>query len=251
MAKVGERGKAMRGAALRQRVCEVNRGLVRAGLVVLAFGNASAVDRDAGVVAIKPSGVDYASLEPEDIVIVSLEGGQVVDGDARPSSDTPTHLVLYRSFPTVGGIIHTHSPQATSWAQARRELPCLGTTHADHFHGPVPVTRAMTDEEIAVDYELNTGRVIVERFNSTGLDPDRVPACLDASHGPFVWGPTPEAALDNAIALEQVAVMAIATVALAGEVEPIGPRLLDKHFLRKHGPAAYYGQAAPRPTPKR
>ncbi len=236
----------MRHAELRERVCATNRRLVEAGLVVLSFGNASGIDRADGLVAIKPSGVDYATLRPEDIVLVSLDDGRVVEGAARPSSDTPTHLVLYRSFPTVGGVIHTHSAHATAWAQARREIPCLGTTHADHFHGPVPVTRLLTDEEIAADYELNTGRVIVERFTEGGIDPSEVPACLDADHGPFAWGATPEEAIVNAIALEHVAWMAIHTVALAPETGPIPRSLLDRHFTRKHGPGAYYGQ--PRST---
>jgi L-ribulose-5-phosphate 4-epimerase len=232
----------MRHAELRERVCRVNRELVRAGLVVLAFGNASGIDRDAGVVAIKPSGVDYERLRPEDVVLLALDDGRIVDGVARPSSDTPTHLVLYRAFPHAGGIVHTHSLHAASWAQARREIPCLGTTHADHFHGPVPVTRLLTDEETATDYELNTGRVIVERFATGGIDPDKVPACLDASHGPFAWGGTPEEAISNAIALEHVAAMAIHTLSLAPRIEPIPRALLDKHFRRKHGPDAYYGQ---------
>jgi L-ribulose-5-phosphate 4-epimerase len=220
----------------------VNRELVRSGLVVLAFGNASGIDRDAGIVAIKPSGVDYEALRPEDVVLVALDDGRVVDGAARPSSDTPTHLVLYGAFPGAGGIVHTHSLHAASWAQARREIPCLGTTHADHFHGPVPVTRLLSDDETATDYELNTGRVIVERFAAGGIDPAEVPACLDASHGPFAWGESPEEAIANAIALEHVAAMAIHTLALAPDIGPIPRALLDKHFHRKHGPNAYYGQ---------
>jgi len=232
----------VRQRELRERVCEVNRRLDREGLVVLSFGNASGVDRDAGVFAIKPSGVDYDTLRPEDIVLVSLEDGRVVDGDARPSSDTPTHLVLYRSFPNVGGIIHTHSVHATSWAQAGRDIPCFGTTHADHFQGAVPVTRLLTERETAVDYELSTGNVIVECFGVRELDPDRIPACLDQGHGPFAWGPSPEKALENAIALEHVAALALNTLILAPERAPIPDVLLNKHFLRKHGPAAYYGQ---------
>jgi L-ribulose-5-phosphate 4-epimerase len=241
----------MRHAELRERVCEANRGLVEAGLVVLSFGNASGIDRDARIVAIKPSGVDYATLRPEDIVLVSLDDGRVVEGTGRPSSDTPTHLVLYRSFPEVGGVVHTHSVHAAAWAQARREIPCLGTTHADHFHGPVPVTRWLTEAEIQTDYEAHTGRVIVERFAEAGVDPTDVPACLDAGHGPFSWGATPQKALVNAIVLEQVAHQAIHTLAIEPGTGPIPPSLLDKHFRRKHGPAAYYGQPAsvdqPRP----
>jgi L-ribulose-5-phosphate 4-epimerase len=232
----------MEHVELRNRVFEVNRGLVEAGLVVLSFGNASGIDRGAGVVAIKPSGVDYATLRPDDIVVVSLEDGRVVEGTGRPSSDTPTHLVLYRSFPDAGGVVHTHSVHAAAWAQARREIPCLGTTHADHFHGPVPVTRWLDDEEIRTDYEAHTGRVIVERFAEAGIDPSDVPACLDASHGPFTWGATPEEALVNAIALEQAAQMAIHTLAIEPGTGAIPRALLDKHFRRKHGPTAYYGQ---------
>ncbi len=232
----------MRQADLRARVCAANRGLVDAGLVVLLFGNASGIDRDEGLMAIKPSGVDYAVLAPEDIVLVALEDGRVVEGSARPSSDTPTHLELYRSFPEVGGIVHTHSLHATSWAQARREIPCLGTTHADHFHGPVPVTRLLTDAEISEGYERNTGLVIIERFAAGGIDPGAVPACLDAGHGPFTWGASPDAALANAIALEHVAAMAILTLELSPAIEPLQGALQDKHHRRKHGPAAYYGQ---------
>lgn len=232
----------MRNQELRERVCQTNQRLHSEGLVVLSFGNASGIDHDAGVFAIKPSGVDYDALRPEDIVLVSLEDGRVVDGGARPSSDTPTHLVLYQSFPNVGGIIHTHSVHATSWAQAGRDIPCLGTTHADHFHGPIPATRFLTEHETAVDYELNTGRAIVECFRVREFDPDQIPACLDQGHGPFAWGPSPEKALENAIALEHVAALALNTLILAPGREPIPDGLLDKHFLRKHGPAAYYGQ---------
>jgi L-ribulose-5-phosphate 4-epimerase len=229
-------------AELRERVCDANLGLVRAGLVVLSFGNASGIDRDAGVIAIKPSGVDYASLRPPDIVLVSIEDERVVDGTARPSSDTPTHRVLYQRFPNVGAVIHTHSVRATGWAQAGREIPCLGTTHADHFRGAIPVTRELTDDEIAGEYERNTGLVIAERFALDGIDADQVPACLDIGHGPFVWGRTPEAALENAIALEHVAGAAFYSVVLGSDVGPIAPTLLDRHFSRKHGPMAYYGQ---------
>jgi L-ribulose-5-phosphate 4-epimerase len=239
----------VRHAELRERVCEANHGLVQAGLVVLSFGNASGVDRDAGVVAIKPSGVDYSTLHPAQVVLVSLDDGRVVDGTGRPSSDTPTHRVLYRAFPTIGGIVHTHSVYATSWAQAGLDIPCLGTTHADHFHGSVPVTRKLTDEEIGGEYELNTGMVIVERFADDAIDPEHVPACLDVGHGPFIWGPTPEAALENAIALELVAKAAIYTHALAANTAAISRALHDRHFLRKHGSTAYYGQSlASHPT---
>jgi L-ribulose-5-phosphate 4-epimerase len=227
---------------LRERVFEANREIVRAGLVVLTFGNASAVDRALGVMAIKPSGVRYEELRPESMVVVDLESGAVADGEYRPSSDTPTHLVLYRRFERVGGVVHTHSPFATAWAQACRELPCLGTTHADHFHGAVPVTRALTSDEIEGGYEQHTGEVIVETFAGLGLDPLETPAVLVASHGPFTWGMDVEQAVENAIALETVAASALRTELLRPGVEPIGDDLLRRHFLRKHGPGAYYGQ---------
>jgi L-ribulose-5-phosphate 4-epimerase len=227
---------------LRERVLEANRAVVRAGLVVLTFGNASAVDREAGVMAIKPSGVAYDDLSAEKMVVVDLETGAVVDGAHRPSSDTPTHLVLYRAFDAVGGIVHTHSTFATAWAQAARELPCFGTTHADHFRGPVPVTRAMSSDEIHGDYEERTGDVIVETFERRGLDPLETPAVLVASHGPFAWGADVEHAVENAVALETVAELALQTVTLRADAAAVGDDLLDRHFLRKHGPAAYYGQ---------
>lgn len=228
--------------ALKEAVWEANLGLVRSGLVVLTWGNASGVDRQAGVMAIKPSGVDYGTLRPEQIIIVSLATGETVEGAGRPSSDAPTHLHLYRTWPSVGGVIHTHSTQATSFAQAGRELPCLGTTHADQFYGPVPLTRPMRADEIRADYELNTGRVITECFSDKGLSPEQVPAVLVAGHGPFVWGPTVEKSLENAIVLEAVAEMAWRTWQLNPAAAPIAQALLDKHFLRKHGPGAYYGQ---------
>ncbi len=227
---------------LRERVFEANREIVRAGLVVLTFGNASAADRAAGVMAIKPSGVPYKELGPESMVVVDLESGVVVGGEYRPSSDTPTHLVLYRAFERVGGIVHTHSPFATAWAQAGRELPCLGTTHADHFHGAVPVTRLLTSDEIGGDYEQRTGEVVVETFADLRLDPLEMPAVLVASHGPFAWGTDVEQAVENAIALETVAASALRTELLRPGAEPVGDDLLRRHFLRKHGPGAYYGQ---------
>jgi L-ribulose-5-phosphate 4-epimerase len=230
--------------ALREDVLEANLALGRAGLVVLTFGNASAVDREAGVVAIKASGVSYDTLAVEDIAVVDLETGALVEAGRRPSSDTPTHLALYRAWHGIGGIVHTHSPFATVWAQARRELPCFGTTHADHFDGAVPVTRPLTPAEIAGDYERETGDVIVETFAALELEPLARPAVLVASHGPFAWGPSVEDAVENAIALEVVATSAYHSVALAGEPEPIASELLEKHFSRKHGPSAYYGQQA-------
>ena len=228
--------------ALKQAVWQANLDVVQAGLVVLTWGNASGADREAGVMAIKPSGVGYDVLRPEDIVVLSLETGEVVDGRLRPSSDTPTHLHLYREFPGVGGVIHTHSRYAVSWAQAERDLPCFGTTHADHFYGPVPVTRRMRDDEIRDAYEHNTGVVIVETFRERGVDPDQVPAVLVAGHGPFAWGATPAKAVENAVVLEAAAEMGLHTLLLNPAATGIGQTLLDKHFLRKHGADAYYGQ---------
>lgn len=227
---------------LQRRAVAANVAIERAGLIVLSWGNASVVDRDAGLFAIKPSGVPYADLDPSDIVLVSLEDGRVLDGARRPSSDTPTHLVLYRRYPSLGGIVHTHSPEATAWAQARRAIPCLGTTHADVFDGPVPVTRALTAEEIGRDYERETGQVIVEHLDEAGLDPLHVPGVLVAAHGPFTWGPTVEDAVSTAVALEAIAAMARRTLAIAPDAVPVEPALRDKHFGRKHGPRAYYGQ---------
>jgi L-ribulose-5-phosphate 4-epimerase len=227
-----------------ERAYAANEGIVRAGLVVLTFGNASEVDRSAGVMAIKPSGVAYDRLGPAGMVLVDLETGRVVHGEARPSSDTPTHLVLYRRFERVGGIVHTHSSYAAAWAQACRDVPCLGTTHADHFRGPIPCTRALTRDEIEADYEVCTGDVIVETIEERGLDPLEMPAALVASHGAFTWGEDAAQATENAVALEAVAAAALRTLALRPETEPIPTVLLDRHFLRKHGPAAYYGQRA-------
>jgi L-ribulose-5-phosphate 4-epimerase len=227
---------------LRERVVLANLALVDAGLVVLTFGNASAADRDAGVMAIKPSGVAYDTLRADDVPVVDLASGDLVSGTHRPSSDTATHLALYRAFAGVGGVVHTHSPFATAWAQARRDLPCFGTTHADHFHGAVPVTRELSAAEIAGDYEERTGAVIVETLADRRLDPLELPAALVASHGPFTWGADVEQAVENAVALEAVAASAYRSVALAGALEPIPAELLGKHFSRKHGDAAYYGQ---------
>ena len=224
---------------LRARVCEANKALVAHGLVTLTFGNASGIDRERGIVAIKPSGMDYDALTPNDIVLLDLKGN-IVEGALRPSSDTPTHVILYREFAAIGGIVHTHSTYATAFAQARRGLPCFGTTHADHFYGEVPVTRALTQDETAREYEANTGRAIVERFR--GTDPIRMPAVLVESHGPFTWGANPMSAVENAIALEAAAISALATLTLDPETLPISKHLLDRHFPRKHGPAAYYGQ---------
>jgi len=224
---------------LKHRVYEANLDLQRHGLVVLTWGNVSAIDRAEGIIAIKPSGVRYEDMRPEDVVLVDLTG-KVVEGAMKPSSDTATHIELYKSFEGAGGICHTHSMYATMWAQARRAIPCFGTTHADGFYGPVPVTDSMTDEEVAGPYEENTGKVIVRRF--AGADPMQVPAVLVANHGPFTWGPTPEKAVENAVVLEQVAKMAFGTVLVNPLPQPIRQALLDRHYLRKHGKGAYYGQ---------
>ncbi|GJG87188.1 L-ribulose-5-phosphate 4-epimerase [Gemmatimonadetes bacterium T265] len=229
--------------ALKEAVCRANLDLVASGLVVLTWGNVSGADRDAGVMAIKPSGVAYDAMRPEDMVVVSLASGEVVEGALRPSSDTPTHLHLYREFPSAGGVTHTHSLHAVSWAQAERDVPCLGTTHADHFYGPVPVTRRLTDDEVRGAYEHETGVVIVECFRGRGLDPAAVPGVLVAGHGPFAWGPSARKAVENAIALESTAHMATNTLRLNPDAPGIDRVLLDKHYLRKHGAAAYYGQA--------
>ena len=225
--------------ALRREVLEANLELVRRGLVVSSFGNASGIDRETGRVVIKPSGVPYDRLNADTLVVTDLEG-QVLEGTFRPSSDLPTHVALYRAFPEIGGIAHTHSRHATAWAQAGREIPCLGTTHADYFPGPVPVTEPMTAAEIRTAYEWNTGQVIVRRFAS--LNPAQVPAVLVHGHAPFCWGPTAAAAAEIAVLLEEIAALAAITVALNPAVEPISGVLRDKHFRRKHGPEAYYGQ---------
>jgi len=222
-----------------QAVCRANLLLEAYNLVTLTWGNVSGIDRSAGVIVIKPSGVAYDDLSPDKMVVMDLNG-TVVEGKLRPSSDTPTHLELYRHFKDIGGICHTHSPKATMWAQACREIPCLGTTHADYFYGPVPVTKTMTAEEIEADYELNTGKAIVQRFE--GMDPMQMPAVLVANHGPFTWGTDPNKAIENAVVLEQVADMALGTTSINPAQTTIAKVLLDKHYLRKHGKEAYYGQ---------
>lgn len=224
---------------LKQTVCQANIELNKHDLVLYSFGNISGIDRKNGVVAIKPSGVAYDQITPEKIVLVDLNGN-IIDSSLKPSSDMPTHLELYRNFESVGGVCHTHSTYATMWAQACREIPCLGTTHADYFYGLVPVTEIMTEEEIQKEYELNTGKVIVRRF--ADLDPMQTPAVLVANHGPFTWGKTPNGALEAAVVLEKIAKTAMGTLLISSEQKQISQVLLDKHYLRKHGKDAYYGQ---------
>jgi L-ribulose-5-phosphate 4-epimerase len=230
-------------AALREQVLEANLELVRRGLVLYTFGNVSGISRKDGLVAIKPSGVPYDDLTPEHMVISDLQG-KIVDGDFRPSSDLPTHVELYRSFPNIGGVAHTHSEFATSWAQAQRPIPCLGTTHADYFYGPVPVTDELSAEEIAIDYEKNTGTAICRAFAK--LDPDAIPAVLVAGHAPFCWGKDAHDATHNAVVVEYVARMAYRSLGINPHAKPLPVELHDKHFLRKHGKTAYYGQVSPK-----
>jgi L-ribulose-5-phosphate 4-epimerase len=227
-------------APLREAVWKANLDLVKEGLVIQTFGNVSGIDRGAGLVVIKPSGVPYDEMKPEHMSVVSLEDGRVVEGKLRPSSDTATHLVLYRAFAGVGGIVHTHSLFATAWAQAKQPIPAFGTTHADYWHGEVPCTRLMTPAEINSEYEANTGEVIVETFGN--VDPLHKPGVLVASHGPFAWGHDAADAVHHAVILEYLARLASETVRLNPSIGAMQPPLLDKHFLRKHGPKAYYGQ---------
>ena len=226
---------------LREEICEANRRLPETGLVVLTWGNVSGIDRAKGIFGIKPSGIDYRELKPSDIVLIDLEG-QVVEGELNPSSDTKTHLELYRAWAEIGGITHTHSPAATSLAQAGRDLPCYGTSHADHFYGTVPLCRALTPGEIAEDYERNTGLAITGHFSSEAINPMHIPGVLQLHHAPFTWGKNAGTSLDNSIALEMSARMAIDGLLINPGLEPIPGHILDKHFLRKHGPGAYYGQ---------
>ncbi len=230
---------------LKKRVCAANLELVRRGLVTETWGNASAVDRERGLVVIKPSGVAYELMKPVHMVVVSLATGEVIEGRLKASSDTATHRVLYQEFPGIGGVVHTHSLHATAWAQSCRDLPALGTTHADYWHGAVPCTRPMKPGEIRADYEHHTGRVIAERFRR--LDPLALPGALVAHHGPFTWGATLEKAVENAAVLEFIARLASETFALAPDLGAMPRELLDKHFLRKHGQGAYYGQGGADP----
>lgn len=225
--------------SLKEDVCQANLDLVAHGLVTLTWGNVSAISDDRAHVVIKPSGVDYFDMSPDDMVVVDLNGN-VVEGELRPSSDTPTHVLLYRHFEAIGGITHTHSRFATAFAQARAEIPCFGTTHADHFAGPVPVTRPLTQQEVEDDYEAHTGHVIVERFAK--LDPAAMPAVLVAGHAPFAWGTSAAKSVENAVALEAVAEMALGTLQIRADAPPLEAYVLEKHFRRKHGPDAYYGQ---------
>lgn len=229
---------------LKQQVLEANLRLPPSGLVRLTWGNVSGIDRGRGLMVIKPSGVPYSHLRDDDMVVLELESGRTVDGKLRPSSDAPTHLALYRAWPAVGGICHTHSPFATAWSQAGRALPCYGTTHADHFYGTVPLCRILTPEETATDYEGLTGAAIVETFQELNLDPVAVPAVLQHHHAPFTWGRHALDALQNSIALETCAQIALDTVRLNPDAAPLPAHLLEKHYLRKHGPGAYYGQGA-------
>jgi L-ribulose-5-phosphate 4-epimerase len=226
---------------LKKDVCQANLGLVKAGLVIQTWGNASGIDRQRGLVVIKPSGVPYDGMMPKHMVVVSLAGGKVVEGRLKPSSDTATHVVLYRAFPGIGGIVHTHSLYATAWAQAKKDLPSYGTTQADYCYGDVPCTRLLTTAELRSDYEANTGRVIVERFRK--LDPMQHPAVLVASHGPVAWGKDVADAVHNAVVLEFLARLASETLRINPKVKPMQPVLLYKHFLRKHGAHATYGQS--------
>jgi L-ribulose-5-phosphate 4-epimerase len=230
--------------SLMKNVCEANRLLSKHGLITLTWGNASEIDRKRSVFAIKPSGVEYDKLQPDNMAVVDLDGN-VVHGDLRPSSDMPTHLELYRQFPEIGGIVHTHSKYATCFAQAGREIPCLGTTHADTFFGSVPITRLMTSHEINGDYERETGKVIAERFLNNGKTVSDIPGILVHAHGPFTWGKNAKKAVENSVVLENIAEMAFLTSNIDIQSPPIGSDLLNRHFLRKHGKNAYYGQQLP------
>ena len=223
---------------LKEKVCKANLDLVKHGLVIFTWGNVSAIDRESGLVVIKPSGVSYDNMKPSDMVVVDLDGN-IVEGDLRPSSDTPTHLVLYKAFREIGGVVHTHSTYATAWAQAGKGIPNIGTTHADYFHDAIPCTADMTKEEVQGAYELETGNVIVKRFE--GINPVHTPGVLVKNHGPFSWGKDADEAVHNAVVMEQVAKMAFIAFSVNPELT-MNPLLVEKHFSRKHGPDAYYGQ---------
>ena len=227
---------------LKNQVLEANLMLPKYGLVTFTWGNVSGIDRERGLVVIKPSGVEYENMSAQDMVVVDVKDGSVVEGELTPSSDTATHLILYKAFPLICGVVHTHSRWATIFAQAGMGIPALGTTHADYFHGEIPCTRKMTPEEVSGDYEANTGKVIMERFLNTFIAFEAMPAVLVHSHGPFVWGKDAADAVHNAVVLEEIAHMAWHTKALAPETPPMHQELLNKHYLRKHGPDAYYGQ---------
>ena len=229
---------------LKEKVLEANLLLPKHDLVTFTWGNVSGIDRAQGLVVIKPSGVEYDALTPDDLVVLDLDG-RIVEGKLNPSSDTRTHLELYRAFPALGGIVHTHSAHAVGWAQAQRDIPCFGTTHADYFYGAVPCTRQLTEAEIDEDYERNTGKVIIETFAQRNLDPVAVPGVICASHGPFAWGKDAMDAVHNAVVMEEVAFMDWHAMMLNPRQGPMQQTLLDKHYLRKHGPGAYYGQTRP------
>ncbi len=226
---------------LKLKVFEANLLLPKYGLVTFTWGNVSGIDRENGLIVIKPSGVEYDEMSAEDMTVVDLNG-KVVEGRYKPSSDTPTHIELYKAFPNIGGIVHTHSRQAVSFAQAGRGIPAYGTTHGDYFYGKIPCTRLMTKEEIEGEYEKETGKVIVETFNKRNIDPDQMPGVLVHSHGPFTWGTDPDNAVHNSVVLEETAFMAFNTIMLNPNIQPMQKELLDKHYLRKHGANAYYGQ---------
>lgn len=226
---------------MKQRVFEANLALPKAGLVKLTWGNVSEINRDLGIIVIKPSGVDYQTMKQEDMVVTDLDGNLIEPG-LKPSSDLATHVELYKQFPKINSVVHTHSKNAVMWAQAGRDIPSYGTTHADTFYGPVPCTRQLTDEEIDRAYELETGKVIVETFKEQEIDPLAVPGVLVYGHGPFTWGETPKKAVENSIVLDEIAEMAFITENINQTIQPIPQYLLDKHYFRKHGANAYYGQ---------
>lgn len=227
--------------ALKEAVLEANLELPKKNLVTYTWGNVSGIDREKGLIVIKPSGVSYDDMKASDMVVLDLDGNKV-EGSLRPSSDTPTHIALYKAYPALGGVVHTHSRWATAWAQAGMAIPPLGTTHADYFYGPIPCTRPLTKEEIEGEYELNTGLVIIETFDKGGINPEYTPGAVVHSHGPFAWGKDPAEAVHNAVVMEEVAMMALNTKLLNPAVPDVDSYLLDKHFLRKHGANAYYGQ---------